>query len=279
MKNSTDPKIESLQKFMLDTIRKPLDAEMRIAKNANLNKLAEKYIEPTDKLSALERLEIYNQQYWYRMIDSLMEDFPGLKMVMGQESSARLMIKYLEAHPSRTHFLSDLGKDLHHFAATNPGAMRIDPPVSEKMCLDVIAVELAQIHAFDAEEMPVAKFDSVKTSELFKLELSLQPHISILKLEFEVREFILKLKEKPSGILYPLEKNNYLAVHRFENQVFLKDITVEEFIMLSALKEKASIETCVEKVLEVFDNLDVNGLALRVQEYFATWTRLSWICS
>lgn len=277
MKNSTD--IGSLQKFILDAIRRPLDAEMRIDENAKLGKLAEKFLLPTDKLSSLQRLEIYNQQYWYRMLDSLEEDFPALCKIIGKDEFRRLSVEYINNNPSRTHFLSDLGCDMHKYVATNSGGMEIKEPVNVRMCLDVISVEWAQIHAFDAEEKAPASPAGKNSQELFQIEFRLQPHISLLKLSYDVREFILQLKDSGSKIAYPSAKTNYLAVHRHENQVYMKELTKEASTMLEAIQDGASIENCIERVLEENEHLDVGILAQSVQEHFASWIRLGWLCS
>ena len=35
-------------------------------------------VKPNDRLTSTERLNIYHRQYWYRILDSFNEDFPGL---------------------------------------------------------------------------------------------------------------------------------------------------------------------------------------------------------
>ena len=45
---------------------------------------AELFIKPNDRLSSFERLQIYNQQYWWRLIESFSEDFRGLCAVIGE---------------------------------------------------------------------------------------------------------------------------------------------------------------------------------------------------
>src|SRR5260370_32290524 len=56
---------------------------------------------PSATLSSVERLEIYNRQYWFRLYDSFEEDFPGLKAVLGQKRFERLMRAYRsEEHTS-----------------------------------------------------------------------------------------------------------------------------------------------------------------------------------
>src|SRR5260370_1816360 len=45
---------------------------------------AARYIKPNDRLTSFERLEIFNRQYWFRVLGSMAEDFPGLRAILGQ---------------------------------------------------------------------------------------------------------------------------------------------------------------------------------------------------
>ena len=48
------------------------------------------FIKPNDRLTSLERLEIYNKQYWFRLLDCLYDDYPGLRAILGQSRFRRL---------------------------------------------------------------------------------------------------------------------------------------------------------------------------------------------
>ena len=50
-----------------------------------LREIAGRYIKPNDRLTSFERLEIYNRQYWFRVIAAVSEDFPALMLFSGRE--------------------------------------------------------------------------------------------------------------------------------------------------------------------------------------------------
>jgi hypothetical protein len=60
----------------------------------------EEFVKPNDRLTSFERLEIYNRQYWFRVLDSFYEDYPGLRAVLGE----RTFIKMAEASASQLPF-------------------------------------------------------------------------------------------------------------------------------------------------------------------------------
>ena len=49
-----------------------------------MNKVADSFIKPNDRLTSFERLEIYNRVYWFRVLDCLYDDYPGLRAVLGE---------------------------------------------------------------------------------------------------------------------------------------------------------------------------------------------------
>ena len=70
------------QVWMAELLRRrralPRDAE--VAERARL------LIRGNDRLSPVEQLEIYREQFWLRHTASLLEDFPGLSGILGQEA-------------------------------------------------------------------------------------------------------------------------------------------------------------------------------------------------
>src|SRR5271154_2266207 len=71
----------ALQRRMAAALMLPLAAGDHIDPEASAD-----YIKPNDRLTSLERPEIYSRSYWYRLLDSLYEDFPGLRAVLGQRA-------------------------------------------------------------------------------------------------------------------------------------------------------------------------------------------------
>jgi hypothetical protein len=109
------------------------------------------YIKPNSGLSSLERLAIYSRSYWFRLLDSLREDFPGLAAVLGARRFERLARAYLADCPSRSFTLRNLGSQLEGWLARHPEYADGDPALAR----DMVRLEWAHIEAFDgpAEEM------------------------------------------------------------------------------------------------------------------------------
>lgn len=66
-----------------------------------------------------DRLENYAQMYFWRLFESLKEDYPVSLAVLGEEAFHRLMIKFFRANPSRYRDLALLSGDLPGFLEKN----------------------------------------------------------------------------------------------------------------------------------------------------------------
>ena len=84
---------------------------------------AAEFITPNSRLTSWKRLEIYSRS-WYRALDSLYDDFPGLRRAR-QQAFHRLSRAYLAECPSRSFTLRNLGERLADWLQRNPQYGRI----------------------------------------------------------------------------------------------------------------------------------------------------------
>ena len=93
-----------LQRRMAEDVRRPLTADFEMQKTTedgqSPEKIAASYISPNARLSSFERLEIYNRQYWFRLMSAVSDDFPTLNAVIGVKRFDALILDYLHENPS-----------------------------------------------------------------------------------------------------------------------------------------------------------------------------------
>ena len=89
----------AIQRQMAAAVMTPLTPSERmrqIAPNGrSMRAVANKIIKPNDRLSSLERIEIYNRQYWFRLITAVSEDYPTLNAVLWPKRFDALILAYL----------------------------------------------------------------------------------------------------------------------------------------------------------------------------------------
>jgi hypothetical protein len=92
-------KLMQLQRTMARAVMQPLTSSERMQRRAPdggpMKRYASRFIKPNDRLTSFERLEIYNRQYWFRVLSALSEDFPGLRAVLGERRFDTMAKAYL----------------------------------------------------------------------------------------------------------------------------------------------------------------------------------------
>jgi len=129
-----------------------------LPKDAALSERARGVVCASGRLSPVERLEIYREQFWLRHTASLVEDFPGLSGILGQGPWQTLIEGYLDAYPPRSFTLRDLGLDLPEYVAAQHWLPE------HALCRDMARLELAYLEIFDAPD--AVPLDAARLAEI-----------------------------------------------------------------------------------------------------------------
>lgn len=243
------------------------------------------FIKPNDRLSSFERLEIYNRQYWFRLLDCLHDDFPGLRALLGDARFLRLITAYLQKHPSTSATLRDLGRHLVDFLRAEPSWTA----PHQSLCLDMARLEWAQIVAFDGPSRPRASLRRLSSLPPDQIFLKLQPHITLLDLAYPVDEVAIRilrqddnLRSETSNAMEPPDRprrrsiasriktqRTHLLVHRQDNTVFFKRLTAPEHHLIRQLDTGATLAAACESLAQYGTVTPDN-----IRTWFQTWAAL-----
>lgn len=282
-----------LQRRMTADVCRPLTRDFAMQSKTeggeSLTTVANTYIKPNDRLSAFERLEIYNRQYWFRTIGAVSEDFPTLEAVLGKKRFEAIVLAYLRETPSRSWNLRDLSEDL-------PGFLERQSVLTgrrHRLAVDVARLEWAYIEAFDRAELPAMPAATMQTLRP-ESTLSLQPHLQLLELAFPVDDLVLAIRQgradsevvssaanlrevrAHSRIPSIRRERIYLAVHRHADSIYYRRLEREWFLILQALRDGYTIQQAVEFALKGIRK-KVEEQASLVQGCFALAAELTWI--
>jgi hypothetical protein len=288
----------ALQRAMAGALFRPLTEDWNMqtkwSDGRPMEQFAAEFIKPNDRLSSFDRLEIYNRQYWFRILDCLYDDYPGLLAVVGEEQFLKLATAYLEKYQSDSYTLRNLGDRLEKFLREQP---RWTEPNSA-LAIDMVRFEWAQVVAFDGPSKPVATPDDLIDTPPEKLRLGLQPYLSILKLDYPVDDFLIAVKKDADSlrgeasnainsaptirhdsrpIPLPEPQRTYLAVHRFDNMLYFKRLEPEGYSILDALATGCTVEEACIQAIEQSARTDADWQAL-IKEWFDNWAALGWFC-
>ena len=280
------------QRMMAAAVTRPLDSEDRLQSKwidgRPMEKVAAEFIKPNDRLSSFERLQLYNQMYWFRLFDAIRDDCPGLLAALGERAFGRLAQAYLARYPSRSFTLRNLSSRLVQFIRERP---RLTAPRTA-LALEIARFEWAQTVAFDGESRPVVPAESLARTPPSRLRLGLQPYVTLLALRHPIDNYVISVKRrdamrseasntpdstgaawKPARkVPLPRPARTFVAVHRHNNRLFYKRLDPAAFRILEALSKGRTLSRAVAAA-----GPDVRPA--RVRNWFKSWMALGWFCA
>lgn len=281
--------LRRFQRLTGSVIMRPLNEDLEAQRTwtdgRDMEKVAAGFVKPNSRLSSFERIEIYNRQYWYRLIDSLYEDFPGLLAILGKAKFNRLITGYLAEYGSRSFSLRNLGASLPRFLMDEP---RWAHPY-EKMAQDMAKFEWAQVVAFDGPSNPPLTENDLAGSDPMRLRLGIQPYVTLLELSYPLDRFSLAIKKQglraeasnavseenqetaARTVRRPRRQRTCIAVHRVDNTVYYKRLEEAAWRLLSALSDgKTLAQSCAL--------IEGASTPRKIKTWFLHWTAMGWFC-
>jgi len=281
------------QRRMAEDVSRPLTTDFTMQtldmSGSSVEEIVDGYVKPNDRLSSFERLEIYNRQYWFRLIAAVSEDYPALNAILGPIRFDKLILAYLKENPSTSFTLRDLGAKLASWLEDHPKFTGLH----HDLAVDVARLEWAYIEAFDGATVP--PLDENDFAALVPTSvLALQPHLRLLELRYDADEVVLAVHkntqdvdivsnavtERKSSKRIRLPKSqrslSYLVVHRYQDSVYYRRVDHEAFLLLLAIQAGEPIASVVDKAF-VGSVLQPNERAAKIREYFAHAAELGWL--
>jgi hypothetical protein len=289
-------KLLAIQRRMAQAVMTPLTRDERMRPTAprggSMRAEAAKFIKPNDRLTSFERLEIYNRQYWFRVLSGFAEDFPGLRAVLGERKFDAVSKAYLTDCPSESFTLRNLGLRLEAWLRKHTKMLG----ERAALAIDIARLEWADIDAFDGLAEPGLKQSDLAKADASKLRLRLQPYIHLLDLRYPVDDLLLDVRKdldelnvasnafnerqkkkrvRQAAALKPAEI--FLAVHRVDEEVYFRRLEREEYAILSALATGKTLAKALDAAWKG-SAISPGDRQSRVQQWFQAWSSLGWFC-
>ncbi|AOS44508.1 hypothetical protein Verru16b_01570 [Lacunisphaera limnophila] len=289
--------LAGLQRAVWGLVSQPLTARNRMRPRTpggrSTAAVAGEIAKPNDRLTAFERLEIYNRMYWFRVLDSLAEDCPGLRAVLGERKFLRLAEAYLQRYPSRSYTLRNLPARLERFIREEPQWTK--PHTA--LCRDLARFEWAQVEVYDGATLPRFTVEDLRGANPARLRLALQPYLQLLLLDYPVDDFLIAIKKReallrgdasnaPTGVRTtkkvriprPKRQRCAVAVHRLDGRIYFKRLEPAACQVLLALRAGRPLAAALAAGLPARSRQSGEALAAQVQGWFTTWMQLGWFC-
>lgn len=217
-----DDGLKELQKWVYDVITHP----QSVAAGAQDHWHIESIVAPSETLNSYQRINIYRDSYFLRLLDVFKNDYKGLKNMLGDELFDHFAWSYLQLHPSTSYTLNELGKRFPEFLqkSLEESLDGNSPDDWQLFIIDIARYERTYIDVFHGEG-----HEEIESKEPFpSTRLRLSPSVTTLQLNFPVAQHILSAREESLDALPDKETVNYVFT-RDQYRVHVHSVSELEF--------------------------------------------------
>jgi hypothetical protein len=266
---------EALQRWIVEQ----LQSRTALPRSEAISAEARGRLTGNARLSPVEQLEIYREQFWLRHTASLVEDFPGVGGILGQAEWEKLVESYLVTESPRAWTLRELGRRF-------PPHVQSQTQLPEHaLSCDMARLEWCFIELFDAAEHPaldLSKLAALAPGTLETGQIVLNPALALLEVGYPVADLRLQLMAARAAhdaapVAIPAPEHQWLVLYRGgDRRLYHRPVGPEAFALLDGLRRGLSLVGACEHALEQAP-AHAERLQRNVGTWFQQWAKRGWI--
>lgn len=229
------PRLAALQRWLLDVVTHPVgvsDGVIRAAENvASLRAHDADSLIEGGRLPPGERLAVYRNGYFARLIECLADDYPAVRDALGYDVFEALCRDFIDAQPPRSPSLNHYGAPFAAYCATRPERWR-------GAVADLARLEWALIGAIHADAERVVQAEDLarlSPADWQRVRWRPSPALRVLTLDYPVNRHFQERAEGDRPRLSQRRRRNVLAVCRRDTDLWRVPIAPALAPVLSAL--------------------------------------------
>lgn len=266
----TKSDLGEMQRALAQMLREPAPLPLDAAHTAAARAIAR----GNDRLSPVEQIEIYREQFFLRHVDALRDDFASIEHLLGCGAFEELARAYLAAHPPDSFTLRDLGHAMARFVA------RASPYAGDPFLADLARTEWAFVEAFDAPDAPpldAAVIAGAREDAWPRARVGLHPALQLLALGHPAHEYRRAVRAREEA-MRPAPSPAWVVVYRGPESLLFVDVEHDAFALLEQLAAGALLEEACERAARATQTAE-EAFAAKLGGWFQTWTRRAWIAT
>jgi len=189
-----------------------------------------------DRVSAIDRVEIYANMYFYRLLEVLKEDYPATSAVLGEINFHNLVTGYLIDYPPTEPSVFWAGRYLPDYLRDHPLAAEFP------FAPDLAMVERKIIEIFCAADATLLDVDTMRAIPAERwpsLRMKLAPAAALLDERWKVGD-ILRAVEAGRGWERPVHGALKMLIWRSKSRVHHRELEKTEAAALQRLQRGAT---------------------------------------
>jgi len=233
-------------------------------------------------LTASERLSIYANAYYSRLLECLGGCYPILKQALGDDVFDSFAFEYLQRYPSRSYTLDHLGEHFARFLEeTRPGREEGEEPDGvdwPDFLIDLATFEWTIARVFDGPGVEGKALLTPEALQSFPAErfgearLVPVPCLKLLAFRFPVNAYYTAARHAGEGEEVPVPEPaaERVAVTRREFVVRRYPLSPPQYALLTEILAGSTVGEAIAAAAESSD-LDDEALAAELRMWFRFW--------
>ncbi len=279
----TDPlQLQQIERWMQSVISHPDGAAAGVMSEAAQQQIpispadVDRVVTRSKSLTSLERLQIYGNAYYARLVECLRDEFPAVAAAVGAEAFDAFAMGYLQSYPSQSYTLARLGANFPRFLAETQPDSADQAAAWGNFLVDLATLERIYSEVFDGPgsegQSPLAPADleGIPPEAWPEVKLIPVPSLRLEAFRFPVHEYITAVRHEDSATI-PAPAATCLAIVRRDFIVRRVPLSRVQFDLLSQLLVGQPLGGAIALALENADT-DFEDLAGQLQAWFHDWT-------
>jgi hypothetical protein len=274
--------LKNLQRWMQTVITHPKGVAAGIASDAARREIdvsaadVEHVIGPSHALGSIQRLEIYGNAYYARLIECLTAEFPATRHLVGEEAFSGFVLEYLQQYPSTSDTLGDLGAQFPQYLAQARPPREGEQPDWADFLIDLATLERTYSDVFDGpgeEGLPLLSADRLREippGQWEQVRLVTASSLRLVELRFPVHEYASAVRGGAEPTIPPASPTR-LAINRGDYIVRRRTFEELPFAILQRLADRQTLGEAIADSVEAQPQ-PPSDLAAPLEHWFRMWT-------
>jgi hypothetical protein len=225
------------------------------------------HVVDSDRLASRDRLAIYGNAYYARLMEALEQDYETLHVLLGDEEFIRLCENYITSFPSKHPSLRWYGQHMADFL-TDQQPYRDHPYLAELACF-----EWTFTLAFDAADAPSATeatAAAVPPDRWPNLTFSLHPSVHWFGYHWNILPVWRAAKDDDvMPEITRLESQEYCIVWRHQLTTQFRTLDADEVSMMKGIQARENFAQLCERL--ALQGVDAGEVPMRAAGIMKTW--------
>lgn len=222
--------------------------------------------------TAAERLAIYRDGYFARLVECLADDYPALRHCLGEQAFESLARAYIGAFPSRSPSLNAYGSRMAAFCRTR--AETWAPFAADLARLEWALVEV--IHAPSAPGLGADELSRIPADRWRTARLTPSPTLRLLDFDYPVNDYFQAFRDG-AALGIPDRRPTSTVVYRRGLAIDRMSLERRAALLLEDLLSGSTLESAVAELER--RSSDRSDIAEKLPAWLGSWVAHGFFCA